>query len=79
MSISEIVKALKGKSTRKIQQEFPDLWKRYWGKHFWTIGYGAFSAGEVIDKVIQQYVANHNEDDEGILLKDGMDISIVCY
>lgn len=39
-SISEIVKRLKGNSSRKLQMEFPELQKRYWGRHFWAIGYG---------------------------------------
>ncbi|MCZ6924609.1 MAG: transposase, partial [Rickettsia endosymbiont of Ixodes persulcatus] len=30
---------LKGKSSRKIQQEFPELRKQYWGKHLWAVGY----------------------------------------
>ena len=65
MSISEIVQVLKGRSSRKIQQEFPDLGKRYWGQHFWAIGYAAFSAGEVTGELIQQYVASHGKSDEG--------------
>ncbi len=31
--ISNFVKIVKGRSSRKIQQEFPELKKRYWGKH----------------------------------------------
>ncbi len=30
-NISDIVKRLKGRSSRKIQQEFPEQTKRYWG------------------------------------------------
>ena len=30
LSISDLVKKLKGRSSRKIQQEFPELKKRYW-------------------------------------------------
>jgi len=59
LSISELVKALKGRSSRKIQQEFPELCRRYWGKHFWAIGYAAFTSGEVTDKTIQEYISNH--------------------
>ena len=43
ISISEIVKTLKGRSSKKIQQEFLELKRRYWGQRFWGIGYGAFS------------------------------------
>lgn len=30
-SVSDIVKRLKGRTSRKLQQEFPELGKRYWG------------------------------------------------
>jgi len=69
LSVSDIVKALKGRSSRKIQQEFPHLQKQYWGRHFWAIGYAAFSSGHVTDEIIQEYIkhhenhANHNDDD----------------
>ena len=41
-SVSDIVKKLKGQSSRKLQMEFKELSKQYWGKHFWAIGYGAW-------------------------------------
>ena len=34
LSVSEIVKSLKERTSRKIQQEFPHLRKQYWGRHF---------------------------------------------
>jgi len=40
LSLSDLVKKLKGRSSRKLQQEFPELRKRYWGQHFWAIGFG---------------------------------------
>ena len=39
-SLSDIFKKLKGRSSRKLQQEYPELKSRYWGRHFWAIGYG---------------------------------------
>ncbi len=32
--ISTLVKLLKGRSSRKLQMEFPELKNRYWGRHF---------------------------------------------
>ena len=49
ISVSEIVKRLKGRSSRILQMEFPHLKKCYWGKHFWAIGYGAWSTGVITD------------------------------
>ena len=33
-NISTIVKKMKGRSSRKLQEKFPELGKRYWGRHF---------------------------------------------
>jgi len=38
--ISSLVKKLKGRSSRRLQQEFLQLKKRYWGRHFWAISFG---------------------------------------
>ncbi len=59
LSVSEMVRLMKGRSSRKIQEEFPQLGKRYWGKHFWGIGYAAFSSGHVTDAMINEYLGNH--------------------
>lgn len=61
LSVSDMVKKMKGRSSRKIQEEFPQLSKRYWGKHFWAIGYAAFSSGHVTDEMIQSYLDNHDK------------------
>jgi len=72
-SISDLVKGLKGRSSRLLQKEFPELGKRYWGKHMWGIGYGAWSAGNITDDLIQEYLEHHkdrpNEDTENFLLE----------
>ena len=47
LSVSEIMRLLKGRTSRKLQREFPHSRKQYWGRHFWAIGYGAFSSGYV--------------------------------
>ncbi len=61
LSVSEMVKWFKGRSSRKLQDEFPQLGKTYWGKHFWAIGYAAFSSGHVTDEMIQEYLAHHED------------------
>jgi len=48
-----------------IQMEFPHLKKKYWGKHFWGIGYGAWSTGNVTDEMIQQYLDHHEDKSNG--------------
>src|SRR5690606_26245300 len=54
--VSDFVKIAKGRSSRKIQQEFPELRKRYWGRHFWGRGFFSSTSGNVTDEVINQYI-----------------------
>jgi len=58
-SISDIVKQLKGRSSRLLQKEFPKLKNRYWGQRFWATGYGAWSTGNITDEMVQQYLEHH--------------------
>lgn len=61
LSISRIVKQLKGRSSRLLQKEFPELKKRYWGQHFWATGYGAWSTGNITDEMIQEHLEHHRK------------------
>jgi len=38
LSLSNLIKKLKDRSSRKLQVEYPELKQRYWGRHFWGIG-----------------------------------------
>jgi len=73
ISISDLVKRLKGRTSRMLQREFPSLKKRYWGKHFWAIGYGAWSVGDITDEVVKAYLEHHrkspNNDDGNMILE----------
>ena len=70
LSVSEIMKHLKGRTSCLIQDEFPELKKRYWGNHLWAIGYGAWSTGNVTEEIIQQYIEGHRDspNDKALLL-----------
>ena len=61
LAVSEMVRRLKGRSSRRIQEEFPQLGKQYWGRHFWGIGYAAFSSGHVTDEMIREYLKHHDQ------------------
>ncbi len=54
---SKIAQYVKGRSSRIIQQEFPHLKKRYWGKHLWARGYFYATVGRVTEKMIAAYIA----------------------
>ena len=63
-SISKYVQLMKGKSSRKVQLEFPELRKRYWGKHLWSVGYFVRTTGNVTDKMIKDYIDKHESREE---------------
>jgi putative transposase len=73
VSVSELVKMLKGRTSRRLQDEFPELGKRYWGRHFWATGYGAWSTGNITDEMVQEYLEHHREvsntDTDNIILE----------
>ena len=58
---SEIMRRIKGRSARKLFEEFPTLKKRYWGRHFWARGYFCVNVGQVTDEMIQEYIEHHFE------------------
>ena len=61
LSVSRILKQLKGRSSRLLQKEFPELKKRYWGQRFWATDYGAWSTGNITDEMVQEYLEHHRK------------------
>lgn len=55
---SKIVQYLKGRTSRLLQEEFPELQKRYWGQHLWARGYFCATVGNVTEEIIRNYIAN---------------------
>ena len=58
---SKVVQYLKGRSSRLIQKEFPQLKKRYWGQHLWARGYFCGTVGAVTDEMIREYIEKQRE------------------
>ena len=52
----KIMQYLKGRSSKMLQEEFPELHKRYWGQHLWAVGYFCRTAGAVTDEMIKEYI-----------------------
>ena len=61
ISMSDLVKKLKGRTSRLLQQEFPSLGKQYWGRHFWAVGYGVWSTGNITEEVVKEYLEHHKD------------------
>ena len=58
IAVSDFVRRVKGRSSHRVQMEFPDLRKRYWGQHLWARGYWVASSGNVTDEVWAEYIKN---------------------
>src|SRR4029450_9235327 len=59
IAVSDFVRRVKGRSWHRVQMEFPELRKRYWGRHFWARGYFCTTSGNITDDVILQYIRSH--------------------
>jgi len=55
-SVSQLMKRLKGKTSRRLLSESRILAKQCWGRHLWARGYFAASSGNVTDEVIAKYI-----------------------
>jgi putative transposase len=62
VSVSALVQRLKGRSSRRMLDEFGELKRQFWGQHLWARGYFAASSGNVTDEIIAQYIENQGKD-----------------
>ena len=60
LSASKLVQYLKGNTSRKLQMEYKELNKQYWGQHLWARGYFVASSGNVTDDIIAEYIRNQD-------------------
>ncbi len=58
---SQIMQYLKGRSSHLLQEEFPELKKRYWGQHMRARGYFCGTVGEVDQETIKRYIENQGK------------------
>lgn len=57
VALSRLVNSLKGVSSRRMRQEFPDLHRHYWrANRLWSASYFAGSAGGAPISVLRQYI-----------------------
>lgn len=63
MAPSQIMQYLKGRSSHLLQEEFPELKKRYWGQHMWGRGYFCGTVGEVDEATIKHYIESQGRDE----------------
>ncbi len=69
VAISRLVNSLKGVSSRRLRQEFPDLQRHYWrAKRLWSGSYFAGTACGAPISVLRQYIEqqDHPADEAGV-------------
>ena len=60
LSASKLVQYIKGNTSRKLQAEYKELNKEFWGQHLWARGYFVASSGNVTDEIIKEYIQNQD-------------------
>jgi putative transposase len=65
VSVSDLLQHLKGRSSRRMLQEFGELNRQFWGRHLWARGYFAASSGNVTDEIIKQYIESQGQEPTG--------------
>ena len=63
LSPAKIMQYLKGRSSRLLQEEFPELKRKYWGQHLWSRGYFCATVGSVTEEMIKEYIENQGRQD----------------
>ncbi|WP_330309948.1 MULTISPECIES: IS200/IS605 family transposase [unclassified Streptomyces] len=61
VAVTKLVNSLKGVSSRRLRQEFPDLAGHYWrANKLWSGSYFAGTVGGVPLSVVKQYIEQQN-------------------
>lgn len=51
LTISDLVRLMKGRLSRKAQREFPQLKRRYWSRRFWGREYFSTTNGAITEDI----------------------------
>lgn len=64
VQVSKLVNSLKGVSSRRLRQEFPELERHYWkAQRLWSRGYYAGTNGGTPLATLRKYIENQNRPD----------------
>ena len=53
---SQVMQAVKGKSSHHLMMTYRTLNREFWGRHLWARGYFACTSGNVTDEVLKKYI-----------------------
>lgn len=60
-TVADVVRYLKGGSSRVLRQEFPELDEFLWGDSFWSYGYFAETIGRSNWEQVRKYIQENQE------------------
>jgi putative transposase len=61
VALSKLVNSLKGVSSRRLRQEYPELVRHYWrARRLWSGSYFAGSVGGAPLSIVKQYIEQQN-------------------
>ena len=61
LSAAKTMQYLKGRTSKKLQEEFVELKKQFWGQHLWATGYFCRSVGTVTQEIVKEYIENQDQ------------------
>ena len=60
-SLAKVVQIIKGGTSRKIRDEFPELEEFLWGDSLWADGYFAETVGIAQEEMVRKYIQDQRE------------------
>ena len=57
LSVSKLVKHLKGRTSKILQSEYKSIQERYWGNRLWATGFWCKSTGYIELQEVRKYVS----------------------
>ena len=64
LSPSKLVQYVKGRSSRRLQEEFPHLRRKFWGRHLWARGYFCATVGAVNEQTVRECIESQKWDED---------------
>ena len=61
ISVSKLIQSIKGRTSRKLLDEYKSLKRLFWGQHLWARGYFAATTGDVTDEIIIKYIEEQDK------------------
>ena len=53
---SQVMQAIKGKSSHHLLANYRTLSREFWGRHLWARGYFVCTSGNVTDEMLKRYI-----------------------